>query len=179
MTSGRDSSVGRALGFGPRGLGFKSCLCQSSWKWHWAVTPVVASPYQAVKLGPSPGLGIQSWLWESLCASKSRVWAMMDPPWLWNPWAESTKVRNREYQWLSKMVTCHRKKKIEKRRIFAMFICMRITRRVGGLVSGFKEKTYLYVWESHDVWEDWCLDLKKRHILSKCSSFLCLMTGAD
>ena len=25
---------------------------------------------------------------------------MMDPLWLWNPWAESTKVQNREYQWL-------------------------------------------------------------------------------
>ena len=56
----RDSSVSRASGFGPRGPGFESCLCQSSQKRHWAFTPVVASPYQGVKLGPGLGLGIQS-----------------------------------------------------------------------------------------------------------------------
>ena len=47
--AGRDSSVGRALGFGPRGPGFESCLYQQSQKWHWAVTLVVTSPYQGVK----------------------------------------------------------------------------------------------------------------------------------
>ena len=31
-------------------LGFESCLCQLFWKWHWVVTPAVASPYQGVKL---------------------------------------------------------------------------------------------------------------------------------
>ena len=51
-------------------------------------------------IGSGPGLEIQSWLWGSLHASESRLWAMMDPPWLWNPWAESTEVRNREHQWL-------------------------------------------------------------------------------
>ena len=35
------------------------------------------------------GLGNQSWFWGSLCASESRVQVMMDPPKLWNPWAES------------------------------------------------------------------------------------------
>ena len=29
---------------------------------------------------------------------------MFDPPWLRNPWAESTKVQNIEYQWHHKMV---------------------------------------------------------------------------
>ena len=75
----------------------------------WEKTYIPGSLYQGVKLGTGPGLGIQCWLWGSLCTSKSRVQVMMDPPSLWNPWAESTEVQNREYQWLHKMVTCHRK----------------------------------------------------------------------
>ena len=110
VAAGRDSSVGRVSGFGPWGPGFKSCLCQSSQKWHWVVTPAIASPYQGIKLGPELVLGIQRWLWESLHASESRAYVMMDPLWLWNPWAEATKIRNRVYQWLHKMVTCYRKK---------------------------------------------------------------------
>ena len=35
---------------------------------------------QGVKLGPGPSLGIQSWLWGSLCVTESRKQAMMDPP---------------------------------------------------------------------------------------------------
>ena len=46
---------------------------------------------------------------------------MMDPPSLWNPQAESTEVQNKEYQWLHKMVTCHRKKILKKRRILYVF----------------------------------------------------------
>ena len=98
----QDSSVGGASAFEPRGPRFESCLFQSSRKWHWAATLAVASLYQGVKLGPGLGLGIQIWLWGSLHASKSRVWVMMGPSWLWNPWAESTKARNREYQWFHK-----------------------------------------------------------------------------
>ena len=64
----------RASGFWPQGPGFEFCLCQLFWKWHWVVTPVVASLYQGIKLGPGLGLEIQSWLWGSLCASKSRQW---------------------------------------------------------------------------------------------------------
>ena len=30
------------------------------WALHWVVTPMVASPYQGVKLGSRLGLGIQS-----------------------------------------------------------------------------------------------------------------------
>ena len=41
---------------------------------------------------------------------------MMDPPWLWNPWVESTEVQDTEYQWLHKMVTCHRKKLKRKKK---------------------------------------------------------------
>ena len=105
----RDSSVGRASGLGPRGPGSESA-CGSSESDIWAVTLVVASPYQGVNLGPGPGMGIQSWLWGSLHASKSRAQAMKGSPWLWNPWAQSTKVQNRECQWLHKMVTANLKK---------------------------------------------------------------------
>ena len=66
------------------------------------------------KIGTGLVLGIQSGLWGSLCSSKSRAWAMMDPLWLWNPWAESTEVWNREQQWLHKMVTCERKNFLKK-----------------------------------------------------------------
>ena len=38
----------------------------------WAVILALASPYQGVKFGPGPDLGIQS---------ESRVLVMMDPPW--------------------------------------------------------------------------------------------------
>ena len=47
------------------------------------------------KIGTGLGLEIQSWLWGSLCTSKSRAWVMMDPIWLWNPQVESTEVWNR------------------------------------------------------------------------------------
>ena len=70
-------------------------------KWHWAVTLAVVSPYQGVKLGPGPGLGIQSWLWGSLFTSESRAQVMMDPPWL-ETHGQSQIVWNREYQWLHK-----------------------------------------------------------------------------
>ena len=32
-------------------------------------------------------------------ASDKRAQATIDPPWLWNSWAESSEVRNRGYQW--------------------------------------------------------------------------------
>ena len=73
-------------------------------------------PYLTIprcKLGLWTSLGIQSWLWGSLCTSRGRAQVMMDPPQLWNPWVESTKVQNREYQWLHNMVTCHCKKSKE------------------------------------------------------------------
>ena len=54
------------------------------------------------KIGTMTMPGIQSWLWGSLHTSENRAQMMMDPPWLWNPWAESTKVQNRDYQLLHK-----------------------------------------------------------------------------
>ena len=45
---------------------------QQSQKWHLAVTLVVASQYQGVKLGSDLGLGNQSWLWGSImCEQES------------------------------------------------------------------------------------------------------------
>ena len=66
------------------------------------------------KIGIGLGLEIQSWLWGSLRTRESRA-RVMNPPWPWSPWAKSTEVQNREYQWLHKMMTCHRKKNSNKR----------------------------------------------------------------
>ena len=45
--------------FSWQSVGIRICLWQFR-KWHWAATLAVASPYQGVKLGPGPGLGVDS-----------------------------------------------------------------------------------------------------------------------
>ena len=67
------------------------------------------------KIGTGLGLEIQG---GPLLTSKNRAQVMMDPPWLRNPRAESTEVRNKENQWPHKMVTCHRKMENKK-----LYIC--------------------------------------------------------
>ena len=106
--------AGRALGFVPRGPGFKSCLFQLFWKWYWVVTPVVASPYQGVKLG-------QIYAWKFRVNSEDHyVQARAEcRQWWIHPGLEThgqsqPKSGNRECQWLHKMVTCHRKNLIKK-----------------------------------------------------------------
>ena len=52
--------------------------------------------------GSMPSLSNQRWLWWSLHTSQKRVPATINPPWLWNSWAESSQVQNRGYQWSNK-----------------------------------------------------------------------------
>ena len=49
------------------------------------------------------GSGNQRSLWRSLQTRDKSAWTTMGPLWLWNPWAESSKVRNWGCQWPHKM----------------------------------------------------------------------------
>ena len=96
--------------FAPFQLWFNS-ICQYAWwkvSWRLGVHGTsaglgwcsgIVTVWGAIYLGLMPDPSNQRWLWGTLHPSDKTAQAMMDAPWLWNLWAESSEVRNRGYWW--------------------------------------------------------------------------------